>query len=42
MTHLLSIINPRATWNNRVELLLLDFPTVANNAISIEDMGFTN
>ncbi len=42
MKHLLSIINPRATWDKRIESLILDFPTVANDAISVEDMGFTN
>jgi hypothetical protein len=39
MKHFLSIINPRATWDKRVELLLLNFPIVANEAISEEDMG---
>lgn len=42
MKHLLSIINPRATWDERVESLLSDFPTVTNETVSVEDMGFTN
>ena len=42
MKHLLNVINPRATWDKRIESLLLDFPTVANDAISLGDMGFTN
>ncbi|WP_296404419.1 Abi family protein [Psychrobacter sp.] len=42
MKHLLMVIEPDSSWQNEVESLLFDFPIPNNNAIKLDDIGFTS
>lgn len=42
MKHLLKVIEPNSSWQNEVESLLFDFPIPENNAIKLDDIGFTS
>ncbi|WP_201544635.1 Abi family protein [Psychrobacter sp. H7-1] len=42
MKHLLAVIVPKSVWHHKVERLFHDFPIPMNNAITLNDTGFSS